>query len=103
MSVSMCVCVRVCLHIHALQAELNVYEQFAVQHCKGRVDPPAVCHEIEEAVLDLRHQLQVAAKSSVSQSPWWCSFTIACLQQLVVLRCDAADVHTCLWYLKFLH
>lgn len=50
----------------ALQAELNVYEQFALQHCKGVVDPPAVCHEIEEAVLDLRHQLQLASKASVS-------------------------------------
>lgn len=49
-----------------LQAELNVYEQFALQHCQGVVDPPAVCHEIEEAVLDLRHQLQLATKASVS-------------------------------------
>ena len=48
------------------QAELNVYEQFALQHCKGVVDPPAVCHEVEEAVLDLRHQLQLATKASVS-------------------------------------
>lgn len=48
-----------------LQAELNVYEQFAMQHCNGLVDPPAVCHEVEEAVLDLKHQLQLASKSTV--------------------------------------
>jgi hypothetical protein len=50
-----------------VQAELNVYEQFAMQHCKGLVDPPAVCHEVEEAVLDLKHQLQIASKSTVRQ------------------------------------
>lgn len=48
------------------QTELNVYEQFAIQHCKGLLAPPAVCHEIEEAVLDIKHQLQLATKSSVS-------------------------------------
>jgi hypothetical protein len=48
-----------------VQAELNVYEQFALQHCKGLLSPPAVCHEIEEAVLDIKHQLQLASKSSV--------------------------------------
>jgi hypothetical protein len=51
-----------------LQTELNVYEQFAIQHCKGMLAPPAVCHEIEEAVLDIKHQLQLATKSSVSLS-----------------------------------
>jgi hypothetical protein len=50
-----------------LQAELNVYEQFAMQHCNGLVDPPAVCHEVEEAVLDLKHQLQLASKSTVGR------------------------------------
>lgn len=51
-----------------------MYEQFALQHCKGVMDPPAVCGEIEEAVLDIKHQLQLATKSSVSTCnsiSWW--------------------------------
>eukprot|EP00878_Enallax_costatus_P020352 GHUV01021506.1.p1 GENE.GHUV01021506.1~~GHUV01021506.1.p1 ORF type:complete len:850 (+),score=172.67 GHUV01021506.1:211-2760(+) len=47
-----------------LQAELNVYEEFATVHCLGRIDPPAVCAEAQDAVLDLKHSLGVLAKSS---------------------------------------
>lgn len=61
-----CLCADRLLLFWSVQAELNVYEQFALQHCKGLLSPPAVCHEIEEAVLDIKHQLQLASKSSVS-------------------------------------
>lgn len=45
-----------------LQAELNVYEEFATVHCAGRINPPVVCAEAEEAVLDLKHSLQQLSK-----------------------------------------
>ncbi|KAF6255218.1 hypothetical protein COO60DRAFT_237950 [Scenedesmus sp. NREL 46B-D3] len=45
-----------------LQAELNVYEEFATLHCAGRINPPVVCAEAEEAVLDLKHSLQMLSK-----------------------------------------
>jgi hypothetical protein len=47
------------------QAELNVYEEFATVHCAGRVNPPVVCAEAEEAVLDLKHSLQMLSKHTV--------------------------------------
>jgi hypothetical protein len=50
------------LHV---QAELNVYEEFATVHCAGRINPPVVCAEAEEAVLDLKHSLQMLSKHTV--------------------------------------
>lgn len=50
--------------VPCMQAELNVYEEFATIHCAGRIDPPAVCAEAEEAVMDLKHSLQLLAKST---------------------------------------
>eukprot|EP00879_Flechtneria_rotunda_P012231 GHRR01012773.1.p1 GENE.GHRR01012773.1~~GHRR01012773.1.p1 ORF type:complete len:1051 (+),score=372.66 GHRR01012773.1:153-3305(+) len=47
-----------------LQAELNVYEEFATVHCAGRINPPIVCVEAQEAVLDLKHTLEVMTKGS---------------------------------------
>jgi hypothetical protein len=44
-----------------------VYEEFALTHCNGRVNPPAVCAEAEETAQDLRHTLELMSKSTVRQ------------------------------------
>jgi hypothetical protein len=59
-----------------------VYEEFATVHCAGRINPPVVCAEAEEAVLDLKHSLQSLSKHTVrAPCPLSCHFITCCYFQ----------------------
>lgn len=53
-----------------LHAELDLYEEFALRHCDGRRDPPAVCSEVRETVLNLKHELSATTAASVRGWGW---------------------------------
>ncbi|GBF97200.1 hypothetical protein Rsub_10061 [Raphidocelis subcapitata] len=53
--------------IALFQAELDVYEEFALTHCNGIVNPPVACADARKAVLELRHELEAATQHSASQ------------------------------------
>jgi len=47
-----------------LRAELDAVERFAMQHCRGRADPPPACEDAKEAATELWHDLLLRSTSA---------------------------------------
>ncbi|KAI8467147.1 MAG: hypothetical protein J3K34DRAFT_431559 [Monoraphidium minutum] len=50
-----------------LHAELDMYEEFALQYCHNRRNPPVACVEAREQATEIRHELQQMASQSPMQ------------------------------------
>lgn len=56
-----------------LRAELDVYESFANEHCKGVRNPPQICTELQERVVDLVDEImdrKITTISTFRQHAW---------------------------------